>query len=135
MVMSRITVFIALLLLGGAVASCGPDIPTEPSNNRLQTIPDTLKLTPIAPSAVTTMNLACGCTFDYTVTGYGDTTYIRYQMAPSQNKSSYTITATALPTAPQGSYSSWLSLSTPDSNPDNAAHIFYDTLHVTLIVP
>ena len=135
--MVRIRSISILVGFAALLASCAPTAPSDPGTpNALLSSPDTLNITKATPTAASTLSLACGCEFDYSATNFGDTSKIRFTLQPSTGKlNSYTITASALPATPSGTYTSWVSLSAPDADVNNVVHIFYDTLHVTLKVP
>jgi hypothetical protein len=127
---------LASLLLLGSLTSCKPTVVETPTPNALVSTPDTLKLPKSLDTTLySNMGLECGCPFDFTVTGAGDTSKIKWVVPTSSATiTQYLIGAYAVKSLPSGSYSSWISFQTRNEDPTGPTY-FYDTLHATITVP
>ncbi|HEX5315565.1 MAG TPA: hypothetical protein VFX22_02850 [Candidatus Kapabacteria bacterium] len=126
-------------VIGFSFNSCAPTAPSETSATTLISAPSSLALTSAALSGSSAIALSCGCPFNLSVMGYGDTSIIHFSFAERLDTliSTHHLNANIIPPSPAvgDTVSSWIALATPHDSvsPSNRGTLLYDTVRVTAI--
>lgn len=128
---------LSALLFGAIFGSCAPTAPDTPDTVILESAPSSATLTRTNTSVSMGLSLNCGCEFGpfnniagpLEVTGYGDTSVIKFSLNEPLSKDTtiHTVYATIAPPATSGTSSSWIAF----YYLHNGTKQLYDTIRVT----
>jgi hypothetical protein len=129
---AKASAMISICLAALFLVDCGPSPVDRTPENDLTSTPQSHRLTATNLNETSEVRLVCGCQFPLTVTGYGDTSVIRYRVDTKDTLKNYVVTVSANSAGlASGTYTSYISLSAPDF----FKGVFHDTIYDTLVVP